>query len=329
MELFELTKALMQIPSPTGEEEKAVQFLKNYFQTSGFSVDLQKVEENRYNIYAKIGKPDIVFSTHIDTVKPLLVIKEDKYAIYGRGACDAKGVLAAQIKAVQKLVHSGWQNIGLLIVVGEEGGSDGAKAANQIHNQCRFLICGEPTDNKLAIGTKGAMRVELKTQGKSGHSAHPELGESAIIRLLDILQDWRKLDYPADSILGETTWNIGIIEGGTGANVIPDCARAEMMFRQVTDVTVIKELLEKNIKEKSEIIYKFEANPVRLNSVKGFDTTVVSFATDVPLLNNWGKPYLLGPGSILKAHTMEESILKKDLIQAVDLYCTLAHEVKG
>jgi len=329
MELFELTKTLMQIPSPTGEEEKAVKFLKNYFDASGFVVDLQKVEKERYNIYAKMGEPDIVFSTHIDTVKPLLAIKEDKYRIYGRGACDAKGILAAQIKAVERLVHSGWQNIGLLIVVGEEGGSDGAKVANQIENNCRFLICGEPTDNKLAVGTKGALRLELITRGKSGHSAYPELGESAIIRLFDIIHGWRELEYPDDNTLGETTWNIGIIEGGTGANVIPDFSRAEMMYRLVTNVSVIKELLEKNITSKDEIIYKFETDPVRLEPVKGFETTVVSFATDIPLLSNWGNPYLLGPGSILKAHTMEESILKKELIQAVELYCALANEVRN
>ncbi len=329
MELFELTKALMQIPSPTGEEEKAVQFVKDYFESSGFTVDLQKVEKNRYNIFAKIGKPDIVFSTHIDTVKPLLAIKEDKHAIYGRGACDAKGILAAQIKAVEKLTHSGWKNIGLLIVVGEEGGSDGAKAANQMDNHCRFLICGEPTENKLAIGSKGALRVEVKTYGQSGHSAYPGQGESAIIRLFDIIQRWREKEYPDDDTLGKTTWNIGIIEGGTGANVIPDFARAEMMYRLVTNVSVVKELLEKNITNKDEIIYKFEADPIRLESVKGFETTVVSFATDIPLLSNWGKPFLLGPGSILKAHTMEESILKKELIQAVDLYCRLANEVRN
>ncbi len=329
MELFELTKALMQIPSPSGEEEEAVLFLKEYLESSGFEVDLQTVEKERCNIYAKIGEPDLVLSTHIDTVKPLLSVKEDSHTIYGRGACDAKGILAAQIKAVERLKRAGCQNIGLLIVIGEEGGSDGAKAANSIENNCRILICGEPTDNKLAVGTKGALRVELKTKGKACHSAHPELGESAIVKLLEIIYAWREIDYPVDSTLGNTSWNLGIMEGGTGANVIPDFARAEMMFRLVTDVSAVKRLLERNIKGKGEIKYKYEANPVKMKAVKGFDTKVVSFATDIPLLNKWGKPYLIGPGSILKAHSLDESISKKELVKGVDLYCKLVNKVKS
>ena len=329
MELFELTKALLQIPSPSGEEEKAVSFLKEYLESVDFQVEMQTVRGNRCNIFAKWGEPEVVLSTHIDTVKPFLPVKEDNHTMYGRGACDAKGILAAQIKAVERLKKSGFQNIGLLIVVGEEGGSDGAKAANHLTNKCRFLICGEPTDNRLALGTKGAARVELKTRGKAGHSAYPEQGESAIVKLLDIIQEWRKIQFPSDPALGETTWNLGIIEGGTGANVIPDFARAEMMFRLVTDVSVIKKLLQKNTQGKGEIIYKFEANPIKMDPVKGFDTTVVSFATDVPLLYHWGKPYLIGPGSITKAHATEESIPKQELKRAVDLYCTLVKKVCG
>jgi acetylornithine deacetylase len=327
MDLFELTKALMQIPSPSGEEEKAVSFLKQYLESTGFQVEMQTVSENRCNIFAKLGEPEVVLSTHIDTVKPFLPVEEDNYSIYGRGACDAKGIMAAQIKALERLKQSGFQNIGLLIVVGEEGGSDGAKAANHLDNKCRFLICGEPTDNRLAIGSKGAARVELKTKGKAGHSAYPEQGESAIVKLLDIIQEWRTIEFPTDPTLGETTWNLGIIEGGTGANVIPDSARAEMMFRLVTDVSIVKELLQKKTQDKGEIIYKFEANPIKMNPIKGFETTVVSFATDVPLLYNWGKPFLIGPGSILKAHSAEESVPKHELRKAVDLYCSLVKEV--
>jgi len=328
VELFELTKALMQIPSPSGEEEKAIEFLTTYLKSSGFDLKLQTVENQRCNLYAKTGEPKVVLSTHIDTVKPLVPFKEDSHTIYGRGACDAKGILATQIKAVERLKESGQRDIGLLIVIGEEAGSDGAKAANQLKNNCRVLICGEPTDNTLAIGTKGAIRVELKTRGRSGHSAYPEQGESAIVKLLNILQDWQKITFPIDSTLGQTTWNIGIIEGGSGANVIPDFARAEIMFRVVTDVTSIKKLLEKQIRIECEIDYNFEIDPIKMNSVKGFDTSIVSFATDVPLLNNWGKPYLLGPGSILKAHTLEESIPKKELVKAVDLYCRLVKELQ-
>lgn len=327
VELFELTKALMRIPSPSGEEEKAIEFLTTYLQSSGFDVRLQTVEDRRCNLYAKIGAPEVVLSTHIDTVKPLVPFKEDSHTIYGRGACDAKGILAAQIKAVETLKESGHSDVGLLIVIGEEAGSDGAKAANELSNSCRFLICGEPTDNKLALGTKGAIRVELHTKGRAGHSAYPESGESAILKLVDIIQHWRTIEFPSDKTLGDTTWNLGVINGGSGANVIPDFARAEMMFRLVTPVFEIKKILGDNLKGKGDIIYTFETNPVKMEPVQGFDTTVVSFATDIPLLTNWGRPFLLGPGSILKAHTMEESVPKKELVKAVDLYCRLVNEV--
>jgi len=313
----------MCLESPTGKEQKVTHFLKDYLQGVGFRVELQKVDGGRYNVYARVGEPVFVFSTHTDTVSPYIPFSDDGEFIHGRGACDAKGIIAVQIKTAEKFLSESMTNFGLLFIVGEEGGSDGARAANVIPNRCRFLINGEPTENKLAVGSKGALRVELVTRGRSAHSAYPEKGESAIIKLLDILNDLRRLPLPKDELLGETTLNIGTMAGGTQANVIPDQARAELMFRTATDTAGIKKLVEKAIKNQAEIHYGFESDPICLEAVEGFETTVVSFATDIPLLTNWGKPFLLGPGSILDAHSPKERVSRKELIRSVDLYAKL------
>jgi acetylornithine deacetylase len=327
MELYELTKALVARESPTGSEHAVVKFLRDYLEAAGFAVQLQEVSEGRANVYARSGDPSVILSTHTDTVPPALSFGEDNDYIYGRGACDAKGIIAAQIKAAEKLGAAGWRNFGLLFVVGEERGSDGARAANAIPNRCRFLINGEPTENKLALGSKGALRVEVAARGRATHSAYPQQGESAIVKLLDVLNDVRALALPIHGVLGETTCNIGTISGGVQANVIPDFAKAELMFRIVTEVASIKNLLEQTIAGRAQIHYTFECEPVFLEALPGFETTVVAFTTDIPLLTNWGKPLLLGPGSILDAHTPHERIAKKELTRAVELYLQIAKKL--
>jgi len=327
LDLFELTKKLVAIPSPSGEEKEVIDFLSAYLKSLGFFVELQEVSKERFNIYARYGEPIIVFSTHMDTVLPFLPLNEDSGFIYGRGTCDAKGIIAAQIKAAEKLISSGIEQIGLLFVVGEESGSDGAKKANFIPNSSQFLINGEPTDNKLAVGTKGALRVKISTTGKAAHSAYPERGESAIVKLLDVLNELRNISFPTDNLLGETSLNIGTISGGTQANVIPDRADAELMIRTVSEVSIIKDIIEDKLGDRAEIDYLFESQPVFLETLEGFERSVVSFATDIPLLTNWGKPFLLGPGSILDAHTPGEKISKKELLRAVDLYCKLVEKL--
>jgi len=325
--LFDLTKALIDLASPTGSEGQVVQFLKEYLEKAGFDVQLQHVSADRANIYARLGEPLVVFSTHTDVVPPHLPAREDEDFIYGRGACDAKGIIAAQIKAAEKLQAVGVKNIGLLFVVGEESGSDGACTANDLPNRCRYLINGEPTENKMALGSKGALRVKIKTVGKAAHSAYPQQGESAIIKLLDVLNEVRTLSLPTDAVLGETTCNIGTISGGIQANVIPDSAEAELMFRLVTSANDIKNKIEEIASGRAELQYTFECEPVRLQSIDGFETTVVAFTTDIPLLTNWGKPFLIGPGSILDAHTQRERIGKKELDRAVELYCQVARKL--
>jgi acetylornithine deacetylase len=323
MDLFKLLKKLIQIESPTGNEKHVVSFLSEYLQKIGFNVVLQEVTADRQNIFASVGTPSVTFSTHTDTVSPYMAYAEDHEYIYGRGACDAKGIIAAQIKTAEKLLESGYSNFGLLFVVGEEALSDGAITANTLPNDSRYLINGEPTENKLAVGSKGTLRLQLICRGKTAHSAYPEHGESAINKLLEILHDLHQYTYPQNTPLGTTTFNIGKIKGGIQANVIPDYAEALLMYRVVTSVTEVKRIIEKIINKRCEIHYLFSCEPVMLNTLPDFETMVAFFTTDIPNLTNWGKPLLVGPGSILDAHTAFEKIKKKELLYAVQNYYNL------
>jgi acetylornithine deacetylase len=270
--------------------------------------------------------PRIVFSTHLDTVPPFIASHEDAEYIYGRGSCDAKGIIAAQIFAAEQLRQGGLNTIGLLFTVDEELSSLGAQAANKhpLARECRYLINGEPTDNRLAVGTKGSLRLIITTEGRAAHSAYPEAGDSAIEKLLDVLQNIRTIDWPRDEFFGETTCNIGVLNGGTRPNVIPDHARAELQIRLVTDIERVKGVVEDAVGGRAQLEYASAHDPVRLFSVPGFDDCVVRFTTDVPYLSNWGKPLLIGPGSILDAHTEHERIAKHELERAIDLYVKLA-----
>ena len=327
MELFELTKNLIEIESISGNEQKVVDFVKDYLRERHFNIELQEVVDARCNLYAIQDEPDLVLTTHFDTVAPYIPFSEDEEYIYGRGACDAKGIMAAQIKTVERLLEEGWKNIGLLFVIGEEVGSPGARAAGRLHSTSKYFINGEPTENKLAIGSKGALRVILETSGVSAHSAYPDLGDSAILKLLEVLNDLNTVEMPRHEILGETTLNIGTIHGGTQANVVPDFTKTEIMLRTVTSADEIEQLLEQTINGRADIHYAFHSDPLFLKKVDGFETTVVSFATDIPLLTNFGKPLLMGPGSIHDAHSEHERISKQQLTDAVDIYCELVKKL--
>lgn len=332
MTLFELTRQLIDIPSLTGDEGAAGSFLASYLEGLGYRVETQEVAADRFNVIATTSEaPRIVFSTHIDTVPPFIASSEDDENIYGRGSCDAKGIIAAQIFATEHLRASGMNEVGLLFTIDEELGSEGAQAANNhpLARECRFLINGEPTDNLLAVGTKGSVRLIVTTSGRAAHSAYPEAGESAIEKLLDILENIRNTEWPEDSFFGTTTCNIGVVEGGTRPNVIPDRARAILQIRLGIDIEHVKRIVESAVGELGEIEYASAHNPVRLFSVPGLEETVVRFTTDVPYLSNWGKPLLIGPGSILDAHTDHERISKKELERAVDLYVDLANKLRS
>ena len=322
---FALTRRLIEIESITENEKSVALFLRDYLSQRDYDVTLQEVAPDRFNVTALVAtEPDLVFSTHIDTVPPFVPFVEDEQYLYGRGACDAKGIAAAQIAAAERLRAEGETRLGLLFVVGEERNSAGALYANRNPLRSRFLIDGEPTENLLAVGCKGSLRVEISASGRAAHSAYPDQGESAILKLLDLLQEVREMNLPKDSLLGMTTCNIGIIGGGTKANIIPAEARAELMFRLVTPVQEMMAQLEAWIGGRGRIRKLFEVPPVRMKIVEGFRTTVVSFASDIPLLTRWGQPFLMGPGSILDAHTDHERISRKQLLEGIDLYVRLA-----
>lgn len=328
MDLFDLTRRLIDIPSVSGDEKDVADFLTGYVSRIGFEAEVQEAADHRPNVYARMGDPDVVFSTHTDTVPPFFRSAEDEDHIYGRGACDTKGIIAAMLKASERLADAGVSDFGLLFVVGEEAGSIGARKANEIRNRCRFLINGEPTESKLALGSKGALKVVLKAEGRAAHSAYPEMGESAIEKLLEVLADLGHADFPSDPVLGDTTMNIGSIRGGVAANVIPPEAEAELLFRVVTRVDQLKQIIEQSVSNRVRIEYSFECDPVVMERVGGFDTTVVAFTTDIPKLTNWGRPLLFGPGSILDAHTPHERISKLELARSVDTYADLVVRLK-
>ncbi len=317
----------MDIPSVSGEEAEVGRFLASHLKDLGWRVESQEAEPGRANVLATLApSARVVLSTHMDTVPPFIASSEDATHIRGRGACDAKGIIAAQLRAAELLRAEGVEELGLLFTVDEEMGSLGARAAasHTMGGECEYLINGEPTENRLAVGSKGSLRLKLLTEGRAAHSAYPERGESAIEKMLDVLTDVRARAWPRDEFFGETTCNIGTIKGGTRPNVIPAAAEAELQIRLVTPSATVKAILEETLAGRARVEYLSAAEPVRMHPVEGFEREVVRFTTDIPYLSNWGRPLLLGPGSILDAHTDGERVSKRELEEAVGLYTRLA-----
>jgi acetylornithine deacetylase len=331
-----LTRRLVEIESITGNEAGVGEFLLRELGALGFRAERMPVPfppdteakcGERFNVYATEGEaPEIVFSTHMDTVPPFLPAREDSERIYGRGACDAKGIMAAQIAAAVRL-RGGGVRVGLLFVVGEERDSLGAETANRHSPGSRFLINGEPTDNRLATASKGSLRLQLTARGRTAHSAYPELGESAIEKLLLALERLRALPLPVDSEAGPATMNIGVIEGGRAPNVVPDFARAELQYRLVGPSEGVRRDILQAVSGLAEAAFLLEIPFVKLGAIPGIPTMIAAFTTDIPRLSRWGEPLLLGPGSIHVAHTGNEFIAKAELLAAVELYCTIAGEL--
>ena len=328
MDLFELTRKLIDIESITPNERAVGDYLYSKLSELasefGGSAERMPVEPERDNIFVRFGEPVVTLSTHMDTVPPFIPSSEDDAHIHGRGACDTKGIIAAMITAVRELLAEGSRNFALLFVVGEERNSAGALAAAKTPRGSKFLVNGEPTGNKLALGSKGALRYEIVASGKMAHSAYPELGESAIEKLLEALNRIRQLRLPVDPVLGPSTLNIGRIEGGRAPNVIPDQARAEIFVRVVYDVTQLREQIEQAAKPDASAEEVLLIPAVHLAALDGFETTIVAFTTDIPAFaGTWGQPYLIGPGSIHVAHTADERVPKHELTEAVILYKNL------
>ena len=334
MDVFALTRSLIDIESVTGRE-KAVgdclfATLSNLAAPSSGTVERMAVGPDRFNVLATWGIPEIVLSTHMDTVPPFFPSREDKDFIRGRGACDAKGILAAMICAAEYLLAGGVRNFGLLFVVGEEKDSLGALTAAKNPRGTKFLINGEPTQNKLATGSKGALRYLLTARGRLAHSAYPELGESAIEKLLDALNAVRNVQLPYDPLLGRSTLNIGTVSGGRAPNVIPDEAHADLMVRTVGDPQPIRTALRAAVDGRVEMEEVLYTPALQLEKVPGFETTVVAYTTDIPNFRGaWGNPLLIGPGSIHVAHSAEERIPKKELADAIVIYAHLVQRLSA
>jgi acetylornithine deacetylase len=328
MDVLDLTRALVALETPTGSEAPATEFLAAALRQAGYQVVRQPVSPGRDNLYAYRETPVLVFSTHLDTVPPHVPLSEDAESIHGRGSCDAKGLAAAMVAAAERLASQGERRIGLLFVVGEENGSDGALAAAELGPRGRFLINGEPTENRLSIGQKGSLRVDLEASGRAAHSAYPDEGVSAIAALLDTIERIRRLPLPTDALLGQSTLNLGLINGGVAPNVIPPAATAQLLIRTVEPTDSLK----RAIRELGAPGVTAEF-PVELPFYKGgsappgWETTVVSYASDLPFLAPWGERYQLGPGTIRVAHTSREHIKKADLMRGVDLYVQLASDL--
>ena len=326
-----LARQLIDIESTTGNEGGVATWLAGFLRERGYSVLEQPLEpitgKPRSNVIAAIGEPELVFSTHFDCVPPFFPSRVDGGVLYGRGACDAKGILAAQVAAAERLRAKGETRIGLVFVGGEERGSDGAKAANRIASKSRFLINGEPTDLRLGAATRGAFRVRLTASGRAAHSGYPELGESAIDKLIDCLVALRSAEWPADPLLGTTHFTIGLISGGVAPNVIPPHAEAEVFFRTVGEHEPLRQVLHRTLAGRVKVDEILELPAVRMHTLPGFDTAVFSYFSDIPFLPNWGTPLLLGPGSIHVAHTDREHIAIDELDRAVEIYATLAERL--
>lgn len=340
---IQLTKQLVDLESTTYHEAPAGEFLAKFLAAQGFTVERQPVAQpdiaknpaagtcERFNVYASMAgvTPDIVFSSHMDTVPPFLgACREDAEFLYGRGTCDAKGIIAAQIAAAEKLIAAG-RRIALLYVVGEERDSAGALVANKTPKGSRFLINGEPTDNRLALASKGCLRVELRAHGKMAHSAYPELGDSAIDKLLAALHDIQALPLPVVEGIGDSTLNVGVIRGGVAPNVIADKAEAQILIRLVSQPEEIMDAIVRAADGRCEVSFTLKLPYLHMRAIPGFETMIAKFTTDIPSLSAWGEPFLLGPGSILVAHTPDEKIRKAELLECVDLYVKLAETLLG
>ena len=315
-----LAAELLSINSSTGSESGAVDFVSKWLVARGWNVFLQEVTRGRANVWASRSGGGVTLSTHLDTVPPYIAPRLDGDRLRGRGACDAKGIAAAMLVAADNLARAGENRVDLLFVVGEEKGSDGARAANRLQATSKFLVNGEPTESKLASGAKGSLRVTVRTRGRAAHSAYAHLGESAIAPMLKILPELDSLDLPADEILGATTVNVGTLKGGTEANIVPALAEAEIMFRLVGDVEDVRKQVDKWAEGRAEIEYGSYIPAQHFQTIPGFDVAPVAYTSDIPLLGRWGTPLMFGPGSIHVAHTPDEYIDVGELRRAVEAY---------
>jgi acetylornithine deacetylase len=328
MSPFELTRQLMAIPSVTGSEQRIGEYLSSQLESAGYRVERQDVGGGRFNLFAFAGPGRVMFCTHLDTVPPGdIPVREDDEFLYGRGACDTKGVIAAMIEAGGRLRRDGVMNFGYMFLVGEETDSIGAKSANSLKWDSEFVIVGEPTQNKLARAQKGTFLFHLHATGRAAHSGYPEHGDSAIQKLWAVLQKCQDTDWGVDDVVGKGTFNVGVFRGGQAMNIVPPQATASVMIRTVENCAAVEAKLNRAVANRATVEIVGASDPLMLHVVDGFETTVVSFGSDAPHLSNTGKRLLIGPGSILDAHTAGEKISKRELMAGVEIYETLVRKL--
>jgi acetylornithine deacetylase len=328
LDLVALTRSLVDIDSTTGREADCGTWLAAYLRYLGWTVEEQEVSGGRSNVIATLDAPSVVLSTHFDCVPAFFASRVEGGRLYGRGSGDAKGILAAQVHAAERLRAAGERRVGMLFVVGEERGSDGAKIANThpMAETCRFLVNGEPTSNRLGSAHRGVLRIKMIATGRAAHTSRPEKGESAIDKLIDTLVDLRAQPLPEDPLLGKTYYTIGLISGGVAPNVIPAHAEAEAMFRTVGPLEDLAPALAA-VRSRVAVETILEVPAVHLKTVEGFRTASFPFTTDIPFLDRWGEPLLFGPSSISNAHTADEHVEIDELHHAVDSYVDIVRKL--
>ncbi len=326
-DVIALATELLSVDSSTGRERDAVDLVGRWLVARGWNVTMQEVEPGRSNVWATRAGGGVTLSTHLDTVPPYVSPRLAGNRLYGRGACDAKGIAAAMLVAAQTLAEAGEERVDLLFVVGEEKGSPGARAANRLPATSRWLVNGEPTESRLASGAKGAQRVIVRVRGREAHSAYPHLGSSALDPLLELLPKLRDLPLPVDETLGATTCNVGVLRAGSEANVSPGLAEAEIMIRLVGPVEPVRDAFERWAEGQAELEWGSFIPAQHFHTIDGFDVAPMAYTSDIPLLGRWGTPLLYGPGSIHVAHTPDEYIDLDELRRAVDAYMRIATEL--
>lgn len=339
LDVVDLTIELCTIPSITENEADVVDHLTTILKKLGAHVTRENVggtvgRDNLLAVADKNRPVDLLLTTHIDTVPPYYAPKRVVGAdgverLVGRGVIDAKGIAASMIVAWQRLLETNAMvgaNVGLLFVVGEETSSDGAKqaAASGFAPAVKFFIDGEPTDGLLCTAMKGVLAFDLVVKGKAGHSAYPAAGHSATHQLIDDLHRLQHASWPTTSF-GETTLNVGVMNGGVAPNVIAADASARIMMRPTIHPDEILEQVRALLTDSTALSVLTKAAPIELYTVAGEPTCVVAFGSDVPHLMpvlgpRAGRPMLFGPGSILDAHTSHEQVAIDDLVAAAAAY---------
>lgn len=315
-----LASELLSIESTTGRERDAVDFVARWLVAREWNVTLQEVEPGRSNVWATRGAGEVTLSTHLDTVPPFIGPRLEGDRLYGRGSSDAKGIAAAMMIAAERLAAAGEKRVDLLFVVGEEKGSPGARAANRLPTRSKWLVNGEPTESKLASGGKGALRVIIRVRGREAHSAYAHLGSSALEPMIDMLPELRELDLPVDAILGDTTYNIGVLRAGTEANIVPGLAEAEIMIRLVGEAEPVKKIFAQWAGSRADLVWGALTPAQHFHIIPGFEVAPVAYTSDSALLDRWGTPLLFGPGSIHVAHTPIEYVDVAELEASVGAY---------